>query len=228
LFVVATANGGKMTWTFEPSDARISTLPLLRSTSVISPVTTWRTTPPATLGLADAPGDVITTGAPVDDDSVVVVVPGVVCWAHPTATSRSPVPKTVRRVRGFMMRVLPTGFRYGPNSAPMAASTERPVRSASSSTLPNTSTAVIPVNRRVCATVVSECDSGDHVFQRHRCHGAPCRSFLSAGCDSPSSPRAPVSAGRRWSPWPSFEAAHAVRRRTRLGSRDRTVSGSWR
>jgi len=25
LFVVATANGGKMTWTFEPSDSRIST-----------------------------------------------------------------------------------------------------------------------------------------------------------------------------------------------------------
>jgi len=58
----------------------ISTLPLLRSTSVISPVTTCRTTPPATLGLADAPGDVITTGAPVDDGSVVVVVPGVGAW----------------------------------------------------------------------------------------------------------------------------------------------------
>ena len=39
-FVVATANGGNMTWTFEPSDARISTRPLLRSTSVISPLTT--------------------------------------------------------------------------------------------------------------------------------------------------------------------------------------------
>ena len=41
-------------------------------------------------------------------------------------------------------------------------------------------------------------------------------------------PASPVSAGRRWSPWPSFVAAHAASRRTRLGSRDRTVSGSWR
>jgi hypothetical protein len=40
LFVVATANGGKMSCTFEPSDARMSTFPLLRSTSMISPVTT--------------------------------------------------------------------------------------------------------------------------------------------------------------------------------------------
>src|SRR5437660_1555882 len=31
LFVVATANGGRMTWTFEPSDARMSTLPRLKS-----------------------------------------------------------------------------------------------------------------------------------------------------------------------------------------------------
>src|SRR5262249_36760662 len=62
------------------------------------------TTPPAMLGLAGGPGDVITTDAPVDDGSVVVVCPGVECSAHPTATSRRPGPKTARRVRGFMPR----------------------------------------------------------------------------------------------------------------------------
>jgi len=51
LFVVATANGGKTTCTFEPSVALISTFPLLRSTFVISPVTMWCTAPPF-VGLA--------------------------------------------------------------------------------------------------------------------------------------------------------------------------------
>jgi hypothetical protein len=104
LFVVATANGGKMSCIFEPSDARMSTFPLLRSTSMISPVTTWCTTPPAALALADGPGELTTTGVPVEDGSVVVVVPGVVWLEHPTVTSRSPVPKTVR---GFITRVPP-------------------------------------------------------------------------------------------------------------------------
>jgi hypothetical protein len=57
LFVVATANGGKNTWTFEPSEARISTLPLLRSTPVISPVMLYRTTPPPTAGLPGEAGE---------------------------------------------------------------------------------------------------------------------------------------------------------------------------
>ena len=48
--------------------------------------------------------------------------------------------------------ILSRDLRYGPMAAPVAASTEPAVPSASSSTLPNTSTAVIPVNRRVCAT----------------------------------------------------------------------------
>jgi hypothetical protein len=76
LFVVATASGGKITWTFEPSDARIWTFPLLRSTSVTSPVIVWWT-PPAAATEADGADDVTTTGDPVDDGNVVVVVPGV-------------------------------------------------------------------------------------------------------------------------------------------------------
>jgi hypothetical protein len=63
----------------------------------------------------------------------------------------------VERFRwGFMPNstapYLSRDLRYGPMAAPVAASTEPAVPSASSSTLPNTSTAVIPVNRRVCAT----------------------------------------------------------------------------
>jgi hypothetical protein len=76
LFVVATANGGSMTWTFEPSDARILTFPLFRSTSVTSPLMTWWTTPLVATEAAGA-GEVTTTGVPVDDGRVVVVVPAV-------------------------------------------------------------------------------------------------------------------------------------------------------
>src|SRR4030095_15867534 len=99
LFAVATARGGRMTWIFEPSDARIFTLPLLRSTSVTSPATTWCT--PADAGAVTATGapvdgDITTTGVPVDDGSVVVVVPGVLGFAHPAVSNRSPVPQTIR------------------------------------------------------------------------------------------------------------------------------------
>jgi hypothetical protein len=77
LFVVATAKGGNMTCTFEPSDARMLTFPLFRSTSVTSPLMTWCTAPVVATEAAGA-GDVTTTGVPDDDGSVVVVVPAVV------------------------------------------------------------------------------------------------------------------------------------------------------
>jgi len=64
LFVVATANGGKMTSTFAPSEARILTFPLLRSTSVTSPVMVWCTAPPPATEAAGA-GDVTTTVFPL-------------------------------------------------------------------------------------------------------------------------------------------------------------------
>ena len=94
LFAVATANGGKMICTFEPSDVRILTFPLFRSTSVTSPLMTWCTAPAAAT-LADGVPDDTTTGVPVVDGSVVTVVPGVVCLAHPVvATRRTAAPRT--------------------------------------------------------------------------------------------------------------------------------------
>ena len=60
---------------------------------------------------------------------------------RPSASSR-------QSVAGELIR----DFQYGPIAAPMTASTESPVPSANSSTLPNTSPAVIPVQPRVCAT----------------------------------------------------------------------------
>jgi hypothetical protein len=72
---------------------------------------------------------------------------------------------------------------------PSTASGEPPFPSVNASTLPTTSTTVIPMNPRPMRPVASEFDSGDRVFQRHRRHRAPCRSFPPAGSDSPSSGR---------------------------------------